>query len=95
MSKNVFMILYNYRVNDYSVIKIMDSLDKAYNYICCQEKDYDEFKMIQITSQKQITENIDNNCLNICYIQNDKYVNWQLSKYENVSSYIIVSMSVC
>jgi hypothetical protein len=89
------MILYNYKNSDYSVVKILDSLDKSLNYIRCQENEYyDKFKMIQLTNQKQLVNEIDNDYLNICCVSNNKYNNLDLSKYDNVSSYIIVPMLV-
>lgn len=96
MSQNVFMILYNYREFDYSVVKIMNSLDKAYHYICCQENDeYDKFKLICVTHPKQLIDKIDEDCLNVCYITTNNYNKFDLSKYDNISSYVIISMPVC
>ena len=46
--KTVFMILYNYFNNDYSIIKIMENLEDAYDYICLQELNNNRIERIVV-----------------------------------------------
>jgi hypothetical protein len=92
----LFVILYNYQRSDYSLVKIMDSCDKAFDYICYQEKkSYSKCKMIKVKTMFDLDKKICENSLNVCYILNQNYNNFELFEYDNISSYVIISMTVC
>ena len=95
---NVFMILYNYSDCDYSIVKIMDDLDNAYNYICQQEaKQCDklnEFQMINVLRPQDVQQHFVDEHLNICYISSGNYNKFNLCEYGSISSYAIVPMVI-
>ena len=98
--KIVYTVLYNYHDCDYSIIKIMTSINDAYNYICCQQKgDYDDkgiYQLIYISNCDEIDEKTKQECVNICCIPYEKYHKFNLlQEYTNfVSPYIIVPMEL-
>jgi hypothetical protein len=79
----VYMLLYNYSDFDYSVVKIMENLDDAYQYICLQEGDVcDKFNMIKVDNIKHLKDNFADEHLNICYITSGKYNKFDLCNYQ-------------
>ncbi len=95
MSQKVYVILYNYNNTNYSMIKVINTLDNAYKYICEQEREYTSHKLLNINHQNQIAELIDDDCCNIChFIKGKSYTNCSLMPYDNVSQYIIASMEI-
>ena len=102
----VYMVLYNYSLYDYSVIKIISNLNDAFKYICCQEDKILNINKKNITNQntnvqmkqiKSITELNDlskTNDYNICCIEDDNYLNYDICCRDNVSNYVIVPMTV-
>jgi hypothetical protein len=95
--KSVYMILYNYGDCDYSVIKIMENLNDAYNYICVQETDLNmECKMIDVKNPLDLKNKMLENYLNICYISSGKYNKFNLcdEKDNMISNYIIIPMTI-
>lgn len=95
--KSVYMILYNYGEYDYSIIKIMENLNEAYNYICKQESELImECKMIDVVSPNDLKKKIINNYINICYISSGNYNKFNLcEEYDTIiSNYIIVPMLI-
>ena len=93
--KIVYMILYNYSDFDYSVVKIMENLDDAYQYICLQENDLcDKFNMIKVDNIKHLKDNFVDDHLNICYITSGKYNKFDLCNYCQISNYAIINMKI-
>jgi hypothetical protein len=93
--KTVYMILYNYSDFDYSVVKIMEKLDDAYEYICTHDGNIsDKFKLIHVENKTQLKEKFVDEHLNICYITSGKYNKFDLCNYCQVSSYAIISMKI-
>ena len=91
----VFMVLYNYSDCDYSIVKIMDNLDNAYNYVCQQEaKQFNEFQMITVSRPQDLQKHFVDKHLNICYISSGKYNKFNLCNYMSISSYAIISMVI-
>ena len=93
----IYLVLYNYSDKNFSILKTMDSLEKAYGYICSQESNlfYDEpreFKLLEVEHQRSICEYNDVP-LAICYIQGGKYLSYDFDN-DNVSQYIIVPMTI-
>lgn len=103
--KTVFMVLYNYYYCDYSIIKIMEKLEEAVNYIIFQEEkslfyEYDDFKLlsenfvlVEVNDVKDIRKNYIDQKVNICYVKSGKYT-FNLSGYAGYSSYIIVPIMI-
>lgn len=95
---NVYMILYNYQDADYSIVKIMSSLHKALIYIKQQEinnyTDLQELKLASINTEKDIADNCEENCYNICLFNNDSYLSRNFCDTDHISSYIIVKKKV-
>ena len=95
---NVYVIMYNYSDCDYSIVKIMEKLEDAYNYICHQESNYttnsELFKMVEVTKSIHLDQIITDDHLNVCYISSGKYNKFSLCNHENVSHYAIVPMVI-
>ena len=94
----VYMILYNYQDTDYSVIKILSSLEKAHDYIHLQEiNEYTEVQhltLVEIDRERDISSE-DNKAFYVCVFKNnDTYIHKNFRDTEHISSYIIVKMKV-
>jgi hypothetical protein len=92
---NVYMILYNYQDADYSVIKIMSTLQKALMYIHQQEMneytDIKELTLVSIDKEKDIVDKCKEDCCNVClFSNNDSYLSKNFCDVEHISPYIIV-----
>ncbi len=93
--KTVYIIIYNYSNYDYSIIRTMENLDDAYNYICIQESSIaNNFIMIQTTNLKDIKTKFVKDHLNICYITSGDYNKFDLCNYCELSSYAIIPMRI-
>ena len=91
------MILYNYSSSDYSIIKIMEELDDAYKYICSQNQYNDKirnFKMVEVKTKTDLTK-LHDEYLHVAYFTNNVCHKYCMDDYDNVSDYIIVSMTIC
>lgn len=94
--ENVYIVLYNYSDYDYSIVKIMEKLDEAYEYICLQEGHIaNKFQMITLENMNDIKDKIKDDYLNICYIKTGEYNKFNLCDYYEVSSYAIIPMKIC
>lgn len=87
----VYMVLYQYCEQDYSVITIMTTLEKAYLYICQQKHQFDSCKLIEV-----VDDNVefDKDYTNICYYKSTDYYSFDTLDKDYVSPYIIVPMKV-
>ncbi len=93
--KTVYIIIYNYSDYDYSIIRSMEKLDEAYNYICIQESSLvDDFIMIEINNINDITSKFVKDHLNICYIPSGDYNKYNLCNYCEISNYAIIPMKI-
>jgi hypothetical protein len=95
----VYMILYNYQEADYSVVKIMSSLQKAIRYIHEQEineyTDVQELTLSVIHKEKDISDKCKEDCCNLClFDDNDIYLSRNFRDTEHISSYIIVKKAI-
>ncbi len=102
-NNTVYLVLYGHTPKNFTVIKLMSSLEKAYEYISYQEKHMyldknPNCKMLEINSQKDIDEhankpnpNLDLE-LGICYIKKG-YMKYNL-EHSHISSYIIVPREI-
>lgn len=97
-NNTVYLVLYGHTPKNFAVVKLMSSLEKAYEYISYQEKNMyldknPNCKMLEINSQKDIVEHSANNLeLGICYIKKG-YMKYDL-EHEHISSYIIVPREI-
>lgn len=96
---NVYMVLYNYQDADYSVVKIMSSLQKALLYIHQQEineyTDVQELLLSVINKEKDIVDKCKEDCCNVClFDNNDTYLSRNFRDTDHISSYIIVKKTV-
>lgn len=100
MSKiDVYIVLYYCGDKMFNIVKVFNTLENAYIYICEQESNmyYQEsktYKMLSIDSQLSIDEysNSVDTELGICYIKKG-YMNLNLDK-NKISEYIIISKSI-
>jgi hypothetical protein len=95
----VYMILYNYQDADYSVVKIMNSLQKALTYIHTQEitkiASEEILTLVVINTEKDIIDNCKKDCYNVClFHDNDSYMSRNFCDIDHISSYIIVKKTV-
>ena len=95
----VYMVLYNYQDADYSVIKIMSTLQKALMYIHQQEMneytDIKELTLVSIDKEKDIADKCKEDVCNVClFDNNDLYLSKNFCDIEHISSYIIVKKIV-
>ena len=94
-SKTVYVILYWVSDKMFNIVKIMDTLEKAYSFICEQERNmfYQEsnnFKLIYIDNQSELNEyslKLDDQ-LGVCFIKKG-HMNLIFDK-NNISDYIII-----
>ena len=93
-AKIVYMVLYRYSENDYSVINIMDSVEKAYNYICDQTTTHNKIKLLDIDKNFDNLQ-FENCCQYILYVKSGKYLHLELDDNDNILQYIIVPMPIC
>ena len=94
--KTVFTIVYNYSDYDYSIIKIMEKLDDAYDYICNEEYYcyIDSYSRLDVFKPEDI-ESDDDEGLTICYIVSGEYNKFNLCQYHNISHYAIIPVIIC
>lgn len=99
LKKNkIFMVLYNYYENDYSVVIIMNTLDKAIKYINNREMNDNEynnnfipFEQISIDSQDDIYNATKRS---IAIVSNDIINNISVRETEIFSQFVIVPMDI-
>lgn len=98
----VFMIMYNYAGNDYSVIKIMETKESAFSYIChqeCKRTTGSAMKLTTISTPADIQELQELNLLeeyyHVFYIASGKYNKFDLCDILSASNYVIVPMTIC
>jgi len=97
-NNTVFLVLYGHTPKNFTIVKLMSSLEKAYEYIAYQEKHMyldknPDCKMLEINSQKEIDDhNAKNLELGVCYIKKG-YMKYDLDK-SHISSYIIVPREI-
>jgi len=96
--KNIYMVLYNYVDRDFSIIKICEYIETAFQYICNQQHltyfdKQKNFKMLEINNPKEIN-NLSKEYINVCYIAGGKYTNLDLEDKDHISQYIIVPMKI-
>jgi hypothetical protein len=92
--KIAYMVLYRYGEKDYSVIKLMDSVEKAYKYICAQCITINKIKLVEIDKNYD-SSLFEDRCHHILYIKSGKYLHLDLDDNENILQYIIVPMPIC
>ncbi len=97
----IYMILYNYQDSDYSIIKIMSTLEKAIQYIHQQEiNEYTDVQELTLTIINKTSDSTDkckedNKHFYVClFDNNDIYMNNNFRDTEHISSYIIVKTKV-
>ena len=97
-NNTVYLVLYGHTPKNFTIVKLMSSLEKAYEYIAYQEKHMyldktTDCKMLEINSQKEIDDhNAKNLELGVCYIKKS-YMKYDLDK-SHISSYIIVPREI-
>jgi hypothetical protein len=98
--KDIYIVLYNYSDCDYSIVKIMETLDDAYKYICYQESNVFPYplenvcKMIKVFRPDEIPEKIVKDFINVCYLPSGNYIDFNVCQYENVSDYAIIQKKI-
>lgn len=92
------MVLYNYYENDYSIVIIMNTLDKAIKYINNREMNDNEynnnfipFEQISIDSQDDIYNATKRS---IAIVSNDIINNISVRETEIFSQFVIVPMEI-
>lgn len=99
LKKNkIFMVLYNYYENDYSVVIIMNTLDKAIKYINNREMNDNEYNN-NFTPFEQISINSQDDIYNatkrsIAIVSNDIINNISVRETELFSQFVIVPMDI-
>jgi hypothetical protein len=97
-NNTVYLVLYGHTPKNFTVVKLMTTLEKAYEYISYQEKHMyldknPDCKMLEINLQKDIDAHSSKNLeLGICYIKKG-YMKYDL-EHECISSYIIVPREI-
>ena len=95
----VYMVLYNYQDADYSVVKIMKTLQKALLYIHQQEineyTDVQELTVAVINKGQDIIDKCKEDCCNVCvFNDNDAYLSKNFRDSDHISPYIVVKKTV-
>lgn len=96
--KKTFMVLYNYYENDYSIVIIMNTIDKAIKYINNREMNDNEynnkfksFEQKLVNSQEDIYNTTKRS---IAIVSNDIINNISVRETENFSQFVIVPMDI-
>jgi hypothetical protein len=96
--KQIFMVLYNYYENDYSIVIIMNTIDKAIKYINNREMNDNEytnnftpFEQISISSQDDI---YNTKKRSIAIVSNNIINNISVRESETFSQFVIVPMDI-
>jgi hypothetical protein len=96
--KQIFMVLYNYYENDYSIVIIMNTIDKAIKYINNREMNDNEytnnftpFEQISIGSQEDIYNTTKRS---IAIVSNNIINNISVRESETFSQFVIVPMDI-
>jgi hypothetical protein len=96
--KKIFMVLYNYYENDYSIVIIMNTIDKAIKYINNREMNDNEytnnftpFEQISISSQDDI---YNTKKRSIAIVSNNIINNISVRESETFSQFVIVPMDI-
>ena len=96
--KHTFMVLYNYYENDYSIVIIMNTIDKAIKYINNREMNDNEynnkfkpFEQKLVNSQDDIYNTTKRS---IAIVSNDIINNISVRETENFSQFVIVPMDI-
>jgi hypothetical protein len=96
--KQIFMVLYNYYENDYSIVIIMNTMDKAIKYINNREMNDNEytnnftpFEQISISSQDDI---YNTKKRSIAIVSNNIINNISVRESETFSQFVIVPMDI-
>jgi hypothetical protein len=93
----IYAVMYNYSGKNYSLIKTMTNITKAYEYICLQESQnyYEEeptFTILNVQSQTDICD-YTNKRFAICYIVDGDYLSLNV-EHDNISQYIIAPIQL-
>jgi hypothetical protein len=96
--KQIFMVLYNYYENDYSIVIIMNTIDKAIKYINNREMNDNEytnnftpFEQISISSQDDI---YNTKKRSIAIVSNNIINNISVRESKTFSQFVIVPMDI-
>lgn len=96
--KQTFVVLYNYYENDYSIVIIMNTMDKAIKYINNKEMNDNEYKnKFKPFEQKIVNsqEDIYNTTKrSIAIVSNDIINNISVRETETFSQFVIVPMDI-
>jgi hypothetical protein len=97
--KKVYVIMYQYDSTDYSIIKIMVSLNSAYNYICSNNYTNMPCKLVELTKDDYdnnycIEDICDDDIMNILYCNTYDCYDLETFDCENISPYIIMQMDI-
>ena len=95
--KTAYMILYNYSVYDYSIIKLMDTLVDAFDYISHQECTWGVGTNINLAYPKSPTDLEElqlNDYYHVLCVDYETYSNFDVCNYPSISSYLIVPMLI-
>lgn len=92
----VYVVMYNYAENHYSMVKTMKQKESAYQYICSQEEErVCQLKTVFDPNQlKKINQEVKEGLV-ICELKkNTKYYQFSLCDYDNLSRFILVECTV-
>ena len=96
--KQIFMVLYNYYENDYSIVIIMNTMDKAIKYINNREMNDNEytnkFKPFETTFVNSQEDIYNTTKRSIAIVSNNIINNISVRETETFSQFVIVPMDI-
>jgi hypothetical protein len=91
----VYMVMYNYDACNYNMIASFSSKQDAYRYICNREKHFKEFELVEFKYGGELKRIPETDVCNICCLKpGGIYTNVNLTRYDHISSHVIVPISV-
>jgi phosphopantetheine adenylyltransferase len=96
--KQIFMVLYNYYENDYSIVIIMNTIDKAIKYINNREMNDNEYTNNFTPFEQKLVNSLEDiyntTKRSIAIVSNDIINNISVRESETFSQFVIVPMDI-
>jgi len=96
--KTVYAVMFNYNRNEFALTNVMHSLNRAFNYICREEKAiFDsrvEYKLHTIKHPSELPVETQEKCTYICFVDSSDYLKLDIWNRIDFSQFIIVPMIV-
>jgi hypothetical protein len=90
--------MFNFNNNEYALMNIMHSLNRAFNYICREEKSIFnapvEYKLLTVYKPLDIEFEYQTKYVHICFVESTDYLKLNIWNRIDISQFIIVPMII-